>query len=248
MNKQLTAVLTVLALGSHSVLIAQWDGLTNWSQPTELATATSGVVAQVGVNAGEMVKRGQLLLQLDQRVLTARLEQAQAELHYQTMHREEAAKELARAEELYERTLLADHDLDVARIAATQAEAGYQGAVAAEQMARQELAYSELRAPFDARVLARYVQPGQAVVHRFEAPAMLVLAEQGRMRVDVVLSAEEAAGISNGQSLQVEVGGLSYAATVAAVQYQPDQTYLVQAVFAVTEPMLAGLPAKVRRP
>ena len=247
MNKQLGAILTVLMLGP-SMAMAQWEGRTSWSQPTELATATSGVVVQVRVNAGDMVKSGQLLLQLDQRVLKARLEQAQAELRYQAMYREEAAKELARADELYERALLADHDLDVAKIADAQAAASYQGAVAAEQMARQELAYSELRAPFDARVLARHVHPGQTVVHRFEAPTMLVLAEQRRMRVDLVLSAEELAGISNGQPLQVEVAGQSYAATVAVVQYQSDQHYLVQAVFAVTQPMLAGLPARVRRP
>jgi multidrug efflux system membrane fusion protein len=249
MNKPLAAVLTLWMLGS-SLAMAEWDGRTTWSQATELSTATSGVVAQVRVNAGDTVKRGQLLLQLDQRALKARLDQAQAEVHYQRMHRDEAAKELARAEELYERTLLADHELDVAKIAAAQGEARYQGALAAEQLARQELAQSELRAPFDARVLARHVQPGQTVVSRFAAVPLLVLAEQDRMQVVFAVDAAEAAGLGNGQSLQVEVAGRSYSATVLAVQYQPDaaQPYMIQAGFAVAQPMLAGLPAKVRRP
>ena len=242
-------LMTVLVLTSPLTL-AQWEGVTEWSGQTAMSTAVSGVVAQVPVQAGDTVKRGQLLLQLEQSSLRARLAQAEAEVAYQRAQRTEAGKELERAEELYERTLLADHDLDLARIADARAESSLQAAVAAEQTARQELAHSELRAPFDARIIARHVQPGQTVVTRFAAVEMLILAESGKMQAGFNLNAVDAAKLKNGQALQVEVAGQGYNATIASIQYQPaaELPYRLSASFPSEAPLMAGMPARVRLP
>lgn len=242
-------VIAILLLATP-LLQAQWDGITQWSQPTALTTAVSGVVSRVNVEAGDRVKRGQLLLQLDQRALRARLKQAEAETAYQRAQRIEAGKELERADELYERTLLADHELDLARIADARAEAALQAALAAEQQARQELEQSELRAPFDAYVLARHVQPAQTVVTRLEATPLLLVAEADRMQVGFELGPEAAGSLSNGQAVQVEVAGRGYAGKIVSIGYQDGArpSYRVHAVFAIDGPMPAGLAATVRLP
>lgn len=249
MSRQWGVGLVVWMLAS-SLVQAQWEGVTDWSRQTEMATAVSGVVAAVPVNAGDVVKRGQLLMQLDQRVLRARVDQAQAAVHFQHLQQQEADKELERAEELYERTLLADHELDLARIDAARARASYQAALAKEQLARQELAQSELRAPFDARVLARHIQPGQTVVTHLAAPAMLVLAEADRILVRFEVDAEQAAGLSNGQALQVEVAGQHYPGQIESIHYQGEgaRPYLIRVGFRSEQALPAGLLATVRVP
>ena len=50
----------LLCLISLPGLAAQWNGVVDWSQRTELGTTVSGVVASLPVKAGERVKKGQL--------------------------------------------------------------------------------------------------------------------------------------------------------------------------------------------
>lgn len=246
MMKRLKSLLLLLALATPLVH-ADWEGTTEWSQAVSLSTAISGVVSEVNVHAGDRVKRGQLLLRLDQQALRAHASQRGAELNYRRLQRAEAGKELERAEELYERTLLADHELDLARIADARAEAELKAAEAAEQQSRLDLKQSELRAPFDARVIARHVQPGQTVVTRMEAPTMLVLAEAGYMQARFELDAEAVAGLANAQPLSISVAGKSYTGKIVSIDYHAGR-YQVRARFATEQALMAGLAARIRLP
>ena len=215
-----------------------------------LSTPASGVVAEVNVQAGDVIRQGQTLLRLQQNALRADLEQARAQRRYQQMQNEEATRELERAEELYERTVLADHELELAKIAAARAEASYQQARASEQLARQALADSELRAPFDGLVIARHVQPGETVANRHTATRMLELADSSRMLAEVALAADAVTGLRVGAEMAVEVAGERYPGVLEAIQYRHGESrpYLLQVSFPLQGPMQAGLPARVRRP
>ena len=102
-----------------------------WERRLELSTPVSGPVASVRVAPGERVEAGDLLLELDQRLYQARLDQARAGLEQARQNREEGRRDLERAEELYDRTVLSDHDLTLARISAAEAEAAHEEASAA---------------------------------------------------------------------------------------------------------------------
>lgn len=246
MMKRLKSILLLLALVTSPVH-ADWEGTTEWSQAIPLSTAISGVVSEVNVHAGDQVKRGQLLLKLDQQALRAHLSQREAELNYRRLQRAEAGKELDRAEELYERTLLADHELDLARIADARAEAELKAVEAALQQSRLDLKQSELRAPFDGRVLARHVHPGQTVVTRLEAPTMLLLAESGYMQARFELDAEAVAALQNNQPLRITVAGKSYTGNIVSIDYHAGR-YQVRARFATDQALMAGLAARIRLP
>jgi multidrug efflux system membrane fusion protein len=243
----------LFGLFSLPLAAAQWPGVVDWSQRTELSTAVSGVVSQVTVAPGERVKKGQLLLALEQGGLRARLAQHNAEMKYKSLLRDEASKELERAEELYARTLLADHDLNLAKVAYAEADAAYQLSRADVRVAEEALAQSQLKAPFDAWVIARQVQPAETVVSRCQVQPLLTLAAAGRMRVRFSVEAEELAGLAIGQSATVEVAGERFPARVKAIAYEPQSVggqprYRAEVEFVVETLLHAGQPATVSVP
>lgn len=243
--------LLMCVLSAPTLSMAAWDGVVDWAGKTELSTATSGVVAKVEVSAGERVRKGALLLQLEQDALRARLAHARAEMKHMKLLLEEAGRELERAQELYDRTLLADHDLNLAKIAHAQADAAYQRSLADYRKAQERLRRSELRAPFDAVVVERLVEPAETVVSRWRAEPMLILAKDKQMLVRFTVTADEAVTFAAGQALTVTSGGRQYGATVeaiTAVAGDRHTTYEVAATFDAGSEIVAGMAAKVDKP
>lgn len=233
--------------------IAAWNGVVDWSQRTELSTTLTGMVTHVPVKRGDRVKKGQLLLQLEQGAIKARLSQRQAEMKHRELMRAEAGKELERAEELYARTLLADHDLDVAKIAYAEADAAYQAGRAEYLQAKEDLDNSTLSAPFDGVVLARHIQPGQAVISRCEAKSLLTLASSTQLQIRIFVEADKVEGLRHQDSVTVEVAGERYKGKVEGIGLGPETAkesarYPVDVQFSTDNLMLVGQSATVSLP
>jgi len=188
-------------------LALDFEGELAWAARVQLGTVVSGPVSGVPVVPGQSVEQGQLLVELDQRLYQARVAQARAELDRAQLRREEAGRELERARELYDRTVLSIHERTLAEIAAAEADAAYRNAQAALTEARLEQEYSRVTAPFAGLVVAVLVAPGEAVANRLQVQPLVVLAAGGRMKAVVQVDAKQAAALHPGQSAQVAVAG-----------------------------------------
>ncbi len=109
----------------------------------------SGVVAEIGFDEGQTVTTGQVLFRL-------RDEEQRAELRAAVAERELAADIYQRTQELSQREVSAEAELDRARAELESAEAGV-------ELARVELDRMQIRSPFDGAVGARWVSPGDRV-------------------------------------------------------------------------------------
>jgi len=145
----------------------------------ELTTRVSGVVAEVRVKPGERVGKGRVLLRLDTTVLQARLDEAAAESMRAEADAADAARELGRARELYERTVSSTTELDAAVLRDARAKAALAAAQARHAVAKKDLADAELRAPFAGVVQAVPGQPGTVVSVDCQ-PKTLVILGAGR--------------------------------------------------------------------
>ena len=105
-----------------------------------------GVVRAVHVQEGDMVKQGDLLVTIDQRQVKAQLEQAQA-------NAENAAKEYRRYQQLLKEQSASQQEFD-------RAEARYREAQAAVDAAQVSQKDAMVRAPYDGRVVAKMIDPG----------------------------------------------------------------------------------------
>lgn len=252
-TKRLLLLLGVMAWG-----IPAWaepvEGQLQWLRKVALSTPVSGVVSEVHVQAGDRVGKGDPLLTLEQRGFRAELQRAKANVEKRRQAAEEAARELERAQELYDRTLLSQHDLDVAQIANTAAQAELNEAEAALVKARLDLEYSVVRAPFDGIVLSRPGELGQTVITRLEAVPLVVLADPERMVARVAVGENVLAGLKDGAEVGIRVDGRRYAGRISRLGFEPvdpavtPPRYAVDAVFEPGRPLRAGQSVTVDLP
>ena len=155
----------------------------------ELSTRLAGRVESVRVRAGDRVRTGQLLLTVERASLSAAERQAESAL-------ELATASLRRVERLHADSAAPLVQLEAARNALAQAE-GQLRAV------RADLAYADLRAPFDGQVASRLADPGDVA-----GPGQpLLIIEDSALREIVVTIPDELRGrVHPGQQVTVELG------------------------------------------
>jgi multidrug efflux system membrane fusion protein len=249
-----TMVWSLLLLAAPPPLMAaELEGEVRWGVSLTLSTNLEAEVVQATPRPGEHVRKGALLVQLDDGVLRAQLAAARAAVAHQKLLLSEAKSELQRSEELYERTLLSDHDLDLARIALAGAESGYQRANAELVTAQRDVTHARQVAPFDAVVLARHVQAGEMLNGRFTAVPLYTLVATDNRVVRLVAGASQVAGVTLGRELAVQVGAQHYTGSVEAITShggkaaQPQVTIDIR-LLPGKEPVAIGETAKVKLP
>ncbi len=243
----LYALVVVLALpAAHG---AEVQGRVDWARVAGIGTPVSGRVESVAVEAGERVEAGQVLVRLDPRPFRIRVERARARVEGSEPGRAEARREKERAEELYDQTLLSDHERELARIAFAEADAAYRAARADWEEARLHQEYATVEAPFPALVVARDVHPGETVVNGVAPQVLVRLAALDRMRVRAPVAADALPGLAPGTRVQVSAGGDTYPGRVAAVEPAADGGHVLAVDFEPAEPLaLWGRPARVVLP
>lgn len=253
---------SAIFLGSIINLAAVADGhaveiaaTLHWSKRVELSTPVSGVIKSVLVDTGDRVKAGDILLQLDDRHYVAARDKASAELKDANEKRKEAKRELDRAQELYDRTVLSEHDLQTAKNAKVEADAAYATAKAALVNAELKLEYSRIRAPFDAYIIERHAEVGQTVVSQLKPETLLIVAAAGEMIARGYIEPAQLKTPLRGRPAQVVVAGVRYDGKVKHVGLEPVKRdkqgiyYEVDVVFhSGTHSLRAGQQVTVKLP
>ena len=152
-------------------------------------------VAEVLVEVGDEVKRGQPLLTLDTRTLAMELRQAEAALAQADAQLAVAAANARRGERLKREQLIAASEADQLIAGELTAQAQRQTATAQVDAARLRLDFATLRAPDAGVVSARGVQPGQVAGAGTE---LLRLIRQGRLEWRVELPEGDLVQVSAG--------------------------------------------------
>jgi RND family efflux transporter MFP subunit len=157
------ALLFALALDVQAEV--ELKGWLEWVHEVQMRVVENGVVEEVTVSPGQRVEKGELLLRMDQREAQATLLEAKARVARAQVAAEKAERALGRAQELFDRGLIAVEELKDAQLERVAATAEEEAAKAAEAVATVALERTELRAPFDGIVVARNVWNG-AVIYK----------------------------------------------------------------------------------
>jgi RND family efflux transporter MFP subunit len=208
-------------LCGSAVMAEPFQATLQWAGRVELASPVSGIIGKVTVRPGERIDTGQLLLELDPRRFQARLATARAREHEAQQHKAEAERELARALELYDRTVLSDHDKQMAEIGAAQADASWQWARAQLTEAQLDLSQSRIHAPFDAVVVAVMANPAEVVVSELSARPLVALAPVDRLLARAHVAAGVFEQLRLDQKVVVDLQGRRLDARVQALTPEP---------------------------
>lgn len=213
--------LMAILLMPSFVLAGELDAVIYWQRSVPLSTPVSGVIIKVDAQPGERVKKGQALFQLDDRARTAKVEALKAQLKRAENNRDESQRELERTQELFDRTLIAEHELQVAKIQADDGIAQYQTAKANLVRAEIELEHSVIRAPFDAWVTQRNVEVGQTIVSELQAEPLMILVDAHQMVARMQMKASELSGLSLGQKADVLVNKNKHSGRITFIGMAP---------------------------
>ncbi|PAT38034.1 efflux RND transporter periplasmic adaptor subunit [Vandammella animalimorsus] len=191
------------AIGRPLRDVAQATGTLRARQSSALRPQASGRVRAIHFREGQPVRKGQLLLQLDDRLERAHWQQAQAEL-------ELARANHGRSRELVQRGF-------ISRAALEESAAKLQIAQARRDLAQAQLERLRIQAPFDAVAGLADVHVGDYVR---EGEVVLQLQDLDVLLVDFRLPERVAAQLAVGQAVQLRfdaLPGVQRQATVQAI-------------------------------
>ena len=242
----------VMSLGLFtSAWAADVPGTLQWSQRVALSPPVSGVVRSVHAGVGDRVKKGQVLLTLDAGAAHANVSESQAEVARLKEEAQDAKRNLDRVQELYNRTVISTSELEQAQTRHIRAKAGLNETLARLTRSQKLLGDATLRAPFDALVVVRQVEPGQTVASQFQPQTLLVLARANEMIARAKVSLAQVEKMKAGEEVTVQVGQQNYTGKVQTLGLEPvgekeEAGYVLDVLFPVKGVLRAGTPAVLK--
>lgn len=171
-----------------------------------VGTQVSGRVSKLYVDFNDKVEKGQILLELDDSLLTAQIAQTQG-----NVRNAQASVELALANEKRMRTLFGQEyvsrqELDQSVQALKSARAQLETAQAQLRRDQTNLGYSIIRSPVSGVVIARLVDIGQTVAASFQTPELIKIAQDlSKMQIDSSFAEADIGNIKVGQKARFSV-------------------------------------------
>jgi multidrug efflux system membrane fusion protein len=241
--KYITVSFAALLLLNNTVVNAEeYEAFLHWSKRAELSTPVNGVVQEVFAQVGKIVPKGEVLIQLDPRIFKADLSYAQALLRNTDDKAQEAKRELDRQTDMYDRTMLSEHELQVAKNNFTEAKSQFQQAKASLTKAKLNLEYSAIRAPFNAIVISTSAVKGQVVASEITPPILVTVAEAKRMLARIFVTVDKLSRFVINQGAKVNVAGQTFQGKVLNIAFEADAKkagyYAVDVIFDTKEVIL----------
>lgn len=141
----------------------EFTGNTQAVKSVQLRARVEGYLDGVFFRDGDLVGKDQLLFLIQQNTFLARLRQAEGNVLTQKALLEHAKTEFARFSKLYQQKAAAETDVENWRFQRDTAQAALLSAEAQRDLARLDLGYTWVTAPFAGRIDRRLVDPGNLV-------------------------------------------------------------------------------------
>lgn len=233
---------TEKALRSDLRSVIQATGTLDAVETVDVGTQISGTVKDIYIDYNSIVKKRELIAEIDSAVQQADVAQAEANLmaaRADLMNSEavfaNAEKSLARTRKLAERDLIAKADIDTdektyltARAQAAASRARISQYDAALRKAKINLGYTKIYSPVDGVVVAKNVEKGQTVAASYQTPSIAEIAKDlGQMQVEVNVDEADIGGVKEGQKADFTVDAHPndpFEGVVTQVRFSPTTT------------------------
>jgi membrane fusion protein (multidrug efflux system) len=237
----------------RNAALSSGPSITGSIQPerrADLRAEVQAVVMQVLRENGDQVRRGDVLVRLDDTAIRDALASAEAASRAATLAFDQATRQFERMKTLRASGMASAQALDDAegRRNATQSEV--EAAKTRVVLARQQLGRTEVRAPFDGMVTDRKVSAGDTAQVGKE---LLKVIDPDSMRFEALVSADHVGEVKAGQAVHFRVNGYGdqeFAGKVRRVNPSANattrQVELLVDFVGEKQPRLAGLYAEGR--
>lgn len=205
----------------------------------QVGSQVSGNIKALFADFNSIVKKGQVVAELDPSLIQTQIEQARANLTRSLsdverlrVSAEDARNKLKRTQSLFDRKLVSQQELEAAQVAVRAADAQLKSSEASVVQSQASLNQSEvnlqhtvIEAPIDGIVISRNVDVGQTVAASMNAPTLFIIAaDLTKMQVNASVDESDVGRIRPGQHVRFRVDAYpteEFTGTVAQVRLQP---------------------------
>lgn len=194
------------------------EGVVEATRQSTVSAQISGRVKEVNFDIGDRVKKGQIILRIDEREADQALAGSQAQAQQAQAALQNAKVNYERSQQLFEQKFISQSALDKAQSDFKMAQAQ---AAASEAGARQSAlaqAYTSVIAPYAGVVSARMVELGEMVM---VGKPLMTGFDPSQMRVIVNVPQYKLADIGSHPNVKIEIPSLHRWVNAASVVVQP---------------------------
>jgi HlyD family secretion protein len=196
------------------------SGTVNPVTTVQVGTYVSGPIKAIYADFNSRVSQGQIVAKIDPAPFQVKVQSAAAAVANAKAKVLKAQADLAlkkltyeRNQQLLDRALVSQNDLDTAKSGYDQAVAqlaldvaGVEQAQADLAAAKIQLAYTDITSPVDGVVVSRSVDVGQTVAASFQTPTLFLIAQDlTKMQVDANVSESDIGNVATGQPVTFRV-------------------------------------------
>lgn len=206
---------------------AEAAGLIEPIRLVEVKSKASGEILELGVESGDVVRRGDLLGRVDPRDVRNALAQAEADLDVARARLSTAESARRRSTELREAGVITEQEFEAATLEEANARAQYIKARTNLELAQERMGDVTIRAPINGVIIRKDVESGQIIQSASQnisgGTTVLVMADLTEMQVRTLVSETDLGKIEPGMSARVSVEafpGRQFRGTVTKIEPQ----------------------------
>ncbi|WP_300490542.1 efflux RND transporter periplasmic adaptor subunit, partial [Flavobacterium sp.] len=190
-----------------------------------VGTQVSGTIQKVFVDFNSVVKKGQLLAQIDQSLLLAQVQQITANLQQAKSNYNYQQSNFTRQTQLYNAGGISKADFEAAKNQYEVARDNVNSVSAQLRSIQKSLSFTTISSPIDGTVLSRKVSEGQTVAASLNTPTLFSIAKDlTKMQVQASVDEADVGNVKVGERASFSVDafpGDVFTGTVIEVRLQP---------------------------
>ena len=223
-KKIVSLLLMVASVTTVNALEIQLSGAVVSDNQKMMTSRYMGFVKNMKVNEGDIVKKGQLLYEIDskeiesaERQVDLGISQARLALQMNENQYTNVLMNLSRHQRLYEKKMVSKYELETLELAAknlkdmvTIADKQVQQAEAKKEEVMNQYTYLKIKAPNDGVIVAKRLNEGEMAIPGMPA---VILTDLSRLKIVAEISETQLKEISIGKSVSVSIPSMGFTTT-----------------------------------
>ena len=172
----------------------------------KVSARVAGKIMKLRAQEGDRVKKGQLLVELDQEQYLAALERAESTLLSMRANEKKFKSEMIRSKDLSEKGLMSEAEYESVEASYEAAESNTRMAMASVKEAKDALAKTRLHADMDGIVTKLNKEEGEiALGAQFQEDVIMIVADLKRMEAAIEVDENDVINVSLGDTSEIEI-------------------------------------------
>jgi RND family efflux transporter MFP subunit len=161
----------------------------------------SGIVRRLNITVGSQVHAGDVIAEIDDRPVRAKIDQAQTQLAQSQVALAKSKTDLWREQKLFEAGVVPRQQLDDSAAAFAAAQAAVTAAESSLAAAKVDLTYVEIRAPIGGTIASVSTLQGETVAASFATPTFVTIIQQSALEVVAMVDEADIGNVRPGLSV-----------------------------------------------